>query len=325
MRRQRLWNPSGDVQSRASVLECVRRSEAKLPLSKTVEQSQPAKHPGANPVDESGGKPPHSKTLRADSCCGGNVRQHSSRGDLASRLGSTVGKNSNAEPMKATDYPKLRQGTAFTKIELLAVLAVIALAVAMMVPSLARAKAKANRVSCVSNLKCVGLAFRIFATDRGGAFPWQLSTNQGSDEKIGPGTKEFASNASDLWRHFAILSNELPPKIIHCYSDKERRAVLRWTNASNLNLSYFAGLGASQEQSQSILSGDRNLLLDGRSLSNEVVHFGSRTNVAFDQRIHVEVGNLLLGDGSVQQVSNARLRDQFHDTSLVSTNTLVFP
>jgi hypothetical protein len=178
----------------------------------------------------------------------------------------------------------------------------------------------------VSNLKNVGLAFRIFATDNAGAYPWLLSTNQSTDGKLGPGTREFATSAADVWRHFAILSNAMSiPKIVRCYSDKERQAALRWTNFNNLNLSYFLGLGAVEEHPQSILSGDRNLLLDGRSMSNEAVQFGPRTNVAFDRRMHVEAGNVLLGDGSVQMVSNSRLRDPFHDASLVSTNTLVFP
>ena len=228
-----------------------------------------------------------------------------------------------------TDHLKLRRRTAFTKVELLAVLAAMAVGVALLLPVLARAKAKANRISCVGNLKNMGLAIRIFSTDNGGAFPWLLSTNASDDGKggkIGPGTREFTANARDLWRHFQILSNELSiPRILVCYSDKERRLTRSWTNLNNLNLSYFLGLGASENLPQSILAGDRNLLLDGRALSNEVVQFGSRTNVSFDRRLHVGAGNLLLGDGSVQQVSNTRIREQFHDASLVSTNTLVFP
>jgi competence protein ComGC len=231
--------------------------------------------------------------------------------------------------MMVTDQLELRRGTAFTKVELLAVLAAMVVGVALLLPALARAKAKANRISCVGNLKNLGLAMRIFATDNGGAFPWLLSTNASDDGKggkIGPGTREFTANARDLWRHFQILSNELStPRILVCSSDKERRPTRSWTNLNNLNLSYFLGLGASAEWPQSILAGDRNLLLEGRALSNEVVQFGSRTNVSFDRRLHVGAGNLLLGDGSAQQVSDQRLREQFHDASLTSTNTLVFP
>src|ERR1043165_8110662 len=75
----------------------------------------------------------------------------------------------------------------FTLVEMLVVIAIIGVLAALLLPALAKGKARAQRIRCVANLQQLGLAFHGFAHDHGGKFPAQVSTDEG-------GSLEFATS-----------------------------------------------------------------------------------------------------------------------------------
>lgn len=183
---------------------------------------------------------------------------------------------------------KTTQKKAFTLIELLVVIAIIAILAAMLLPALAAAKKKAQKISCVNNIKQVGLAFKIWAGDNSDRYPNQVQGAAGGAQEY----VTYSTTASTKLNPnmvFMVMSNELStPKVTYCPSDSYHQ-----TTPTNFNIgyvganvypptaiqsvagqaSYFVNGNASDNDPQLIVSGDLNIGNQANTANNAAASY----------------------------------------------------
>jgi len=202
----------------------------------------------------------------------------------------------------------LRGRGAFTLIELLVVIAIIAILASLLLPALARAKERARRIHCASNLKQLTTAMHLFVTDYG-KYPWRVPIAEGGSQR-----------RTNVFRSFLVMSNEVvTPKLLNCPSDT-RRAAETWAALRETNVSYFLGIESKEDRPGSPLIGDRNLG-GGRprrdcpvALVTSIADEYTATYIPrahWTNTIHHFVGNVSIGDASAHLVSRKQMQQIF--------------
>lgn len=195
-----------------------------------------------------------------------------------------------------------QQKKAFTLIELLVVIAIIAILAAMLLPALAAAKRKAQKINCTNNLKQVGLAFRIWEGDNNDRYAMAVSrTSGGANEYLshsgtGPASGTVPAGGYAPGMVYMVMSNELSSaKILFCPSDNihtlgngyatnfsygDLLGVPTPTTANasitqigeqanaGTKISYFVNADAQEANPQDIMTGDDNIGNNTSSISS---------------------------------------------------------
>lgn len=150
---------------------------------------------------------------------------------------------------------------AFTLIEILVSVAILAVLAAIIIPVVGNTRAVSDKTTSLSNLRQLGLGFQLYATENNGRLPYQ----QGSATTtwhldISPYTNQFAP---EDWAQLAI-TNQRPPGI---FADPASEDTVRFGNYSHYGMNENLGghYSSGRQRMQNTVPNPTEVILLGTS------------------------------------------------------------
>jgi prepilin-type N-terminal cleavage/methylation domain-containing protein/prepilin-type processing-associated H-X9-DG protein len=210
--------------------------------------------------------------------------------------------------------------SGLTLIELVVVLAVIAILFAMISPRSGPKKQKSSTVICLNNERQTSLEFCLFNEDHNGRFPWQVSVTNG-------GAMESRIDGHPSSQFKSVLAYMKNFQIYVCPVDTNKQVAKSAADFNDLNISYFLNVSAgyaTNNPSVTILSGDRNLQVDGKAIRPGLFILTTNLNINWTHDLHMRGGCMAFADGHVEYRQTNTL-NSFVQQQPLAINQLAIP
>ncbi len=206
---------------------------------------------------------------------------------------------------------------AFSRIELLAVIASVAIVACLALPALGNSRSRSQTAQCLNNLRLMGRATLVRVSYVQEQVPWRVLSSEGGTlpEPNGPEKPGVA------WFEYLWLSNDLAtPRLLTCPADTGVIQASSFDEYKSVGFrgsatSYLLNLHATSDMPDSMLFGDRNLKFDSYGAGScvaRVANLGSvssqSSNYGWSNAVHGFNGNVALVDGSVAETGTPELR-----------------